>query len=340
MGAALRGPWPADAEPLTVPRFELVRLKDRLIERVRPALRVFLAAVVVVLTIVCANVANLLLARGTARRREISVRFAIGASRARVVRQILTESLVLAFAGGALGALLGAAGVTLIKQLATAGGARHLPAHVRLDAPAARAMRWLSISGCSAISFSLAALTSVVFGVLPALTLSRTSQVPRDEVTRQAGAGSSLGFARRLWWDSWSWRRSSSSVPACSLNSFVKLSNVNNGYDASNVLAFNLLFPDQYSVARKAETIGALLTRVRSAPNVTSAGFSRHGLLIGEEIMLGTFVPPGRSLEEMRSSRTRFRSVSDGYLTAMGVPVLDGRELTPDDDAGCAAGRS
>jgi putative ABC transport system permease protein len=102
------------------------------------------------------------------------------------------------------------------------------------------------------------------------------------------------------------------------------------------VLAFNLLFPDQYSVTRKAETIGALLTRVRSAPNIRSAGFSRHGLLIGEEIMLGTFVPPGRSLEEMRSSRTRFRAVSDGYLTAMGVPVLDGRDLNPADEAGAS----
>jgi predicted permease len=131
MGAARRPPWPADADPLTVPRFEVERLKDRAVERVGPALRVFLAAVVVVLLIACANVANLLLARGTARQREIAVRFALGASRTRVIRQVMTESMVLAVAGGLVGAEIGAGGVALVRKLAT------------VDAPA-------SIGSCSA----------------------------------------------------------------------------------------------------------------------------------------------------------------------------------------------
>jgi putative ABC transport system permease protein len=118
-------------------------------------------------------------------------------------------------------------------------------------------------------------------------------------------------------------------------HSFAKMSTAsNNGYDPSNVVTFNLLLPDQYSIRQKVETVEQLLTRLRALPNVSAAGSSRHGVLIGEEIMLGTFVPPGRSLDEMRSSRTRFRPVSGGYLTAMGVPVLDGRELSPRDDAG------
>jgi putative ABC transport system permease protein len=116
-------------------------------------------------------------------------------------------------------------------------------------------------------------------------------------------------------------------------HSFVKLSGVNNGYDSSNVLAFNLLPPNQYSLTQKAATIEQLLTRLRAVPTVRAAGFARHGPLIGEEIMLGTFVPPGRTLEEMRSTRTRFRTVSVDYLTAMGVPVLDGRDLGLRDDA-------
>ena len=100
------------------------------------------------------------------------------------------------------------------------------------------------------------------------------------------------------------------------------------------MLAFNLLFPNQYPVARKADTIDALLTRLRNAPDVKAAGFSRHGILIGEELFIGTFVPQGRGLEEMRAVRNRVRSVSRGYLTAMGVPVIDGREFDARDDAG------
>jgi putative ABC transport system permease protein len=332
MGAALRPPWPADADPLTVPRFEVVRLKDRAVERVRPALQVFLAAVVVVLLIACVNVANLLLARSTARRREIAVRLALGASRARVVRQVMTESLVLAVAGGAVGAAIGAAGVALVKQLATVDA----PGIYRLmfgETLLPRVNEIVVDTRVLGISFALAAITSVLCGVLPALTLSRTNHASAMGARgASAGRGESrlraalvigqLGMATVLL------------VCAGLLaHSFVKLSGVNNGYDPSNVLAFNLLLPNQYSIAQKTAAIDSVLTRLRNVPAVRAAGFSRHGLLIGEEIMLGTFVPPGRSLEEMKGSRTRFRPVSDGFLTAMGVRLLDGRELVTQDDA-------
>ena len=122
-------PRPANAPAMGVPRFEVQGLKDEIVKELRPALRVLLAAVAVVLMIVCANVANLLLARGTARQREMAVRTAIGAGRGRIIRQMLTECLVLAMAGGAIGALLGAAGVSLVKQLATVD----VPGIFRLD---------------------------------------------------------------------------------------------------------------------------------------------------------------------------------------------------------------
>src|SRR4029079_2830091 len=109
--------------------------------------------------------------------------------------------------------------------------------------------------------------------------------------------------------------------------SFVRLSTFDKGYDASRVLALNLLFPDTYSIARKAATIESLLTRFREIPGVQAAGFARHGLLIGEELFIGTFVPPGRTRDEMSAERIRVRTVSDGVLTAMGVPVVCGREL-------------
>jgi len=113
------------------------------------------------------------------------------------------------------------------------------------------------------------------------------------------------------------------------IRSFVKLSGVERGYDPTNVLAFQLVFPPGYPVSRKADTIDALLARLRATPNVESAGFTRAGMLIGEQITLGTFVPIGRTLDEMRAypMSPSLRPVSPGYLTAMGVRWLDGRDL-------------
>src|SRR6185503_7335152 len=115
--------------------------------------------------------------------------------------------------------------------------------------------------------------------------------------------------------------------------SFLGLTNVNNGYEPSHVLAVNLLFPNQYSVARKAETISTLLTRFRALADVRAAGFSRHGLLIGETLFVGEFAPVDRATASANNERVRVRSVSDGFLTAMGVRVFDGREFNAGDDA-------
>jgi putative ABC transport system permease protein len=336
MGSAIRPPWPADAPRLTVPRFEVQSLKDRAVDSLWPALRILLAAVIVVLLIVCANVANLLLARGMARQREVAVRLAIGASRGHIIRQILTECVVLALAGGLIGALLGAAGVTLVKQLATVEapgifklmfGSNILPrAHeVSVD--------WRLF----VIAFSIAALTSILFGILPALHLSRTNHL-RAMGSRGGGSGRSesriraaltlaqLALATVLLFGA-----------GLLVHSFIALSTFDKGYDPANVLAFNLLFPDQYSTARKGEAIETLLGRFRANPSVRAAGFARHGLLIGEELHIGRFVPPDRTLEEMREDGVRTRSVSDGYLTAMAVPILEGREFSPA-DSGAAPG--
>src|SRR5207244_4309571 len=119
------------------------------------------------------------------------------------------------------------------------------------------------------------------------------------------------------------------------IHGFIKLSTVENGYNPSKVLAFQLVFPADYSITRKTDTIEAVLSRLRAAPDVEAAGFTRAGILIPEEIHVGTFVPPGRALEDMRTeaTRPRLRPVSRGYLAAMGVRVLEGRELAPEDTA-------
>jgi hypothetical protein len=171
----------------------------------------------------------------------------------------------------------------------------------------------------------------ITFGLLPAVHLSRTNQL---QAMSARGSNASRGASRL---------RASLVVGQLVLatlllvgagllsHSFIRLSTFNKGYDPNHVLAFNLLFPDQYSSARKAGTIETLLTRFRINPGVRSAGFARHGLLIGEELYIGRWVPPGRTLDEMRDARIRVRSVSDGFLTAMGVPVIEGRDLTWDD---------
>ena len=238
LGAAIP-PRPANAPAAGVPRFEVQGLKDETVKELRPALRVLLAAVAVVLMIVCANVASLLLARGTARQREMAVRFAIGAGRGRIVRQVLTECFVLAMAGGVLGALLGAAGVSLVKQLAAIDapgifgrifGATILPrgSEVGVD---------LKMFG---ISFGIATMACFVFGLLPALQLSRQDHV-RAMGARGGGAGRGEARLRAILVVGQLVMATTLLVGAGLLiNSFIKLSTVEKGYDASKALAVQL----------------------------------------------------------------------------------------------------
>ena len=330
IGNAVRAPRPADAPALTMPRFRVSSVKDDLVEPIRPALRIFLVAVAVVLLIVCANVANLLMARGTARAREVAVRLAIGASRQRIMRQIMTECLVLAGIGGALGAALGAAGVGLIKQLATINaqgvfrivfGGNLLP---RLQEVAVD-------GGVLLTALALSVIASVLFGVLPAWQLSRVSQLQalgtraggasrRDTRARTALVVSQLVLATVL-------------LVAAGLlvNSFISLSRVEKGYDPTNVVAFQLVLPAEYATERKAATIKSLLAVLRARPDVEHAGFAYAGILLGLQDTVGTFVPPGRTFEEMQAedaaSKPRLKSLSPGYLESMGVPLLGGRYL-------------
>ncbi len=331
IGTAMRPAWPADRVPPVGPRFEYHSLKERLVAPFRPALRVMLAAVVVVLLIVCANAANLLLARGTSRRREIAIRLAVGASRARVFRQVLLECIVLATAGGIVGAALGAAGVTLVRSLAAVDA----PGIFRLmfgDNILPRGNEVTVDWRLFGIAFAIAGITCVIFGLLPAWQLSR-SQAMESMGSRGGGTARAESHARSLLTLAQLTMATVLLTGAGLLvHSFIKLSTFNKGYDPANVLAFNLLFPDSYSTARKAETIEMLLRRFRAIPEVGAAGFARHGLLIGEELYIGTLVPPGKTMAEMQGARgTRTRSVSDGYLTAMGVPLLQGRDLSPTD---------
>jgi len=331
IGAAIRPPRPADAPPLPGLRFELVGMKEQLVRPAETALRVLLAAVGVVLLIVCANVANLLLARGTTRQREIAVRAAMGASRARIIRLIAAECGVLALAGGVAGAIVGAGGVWLVRELAIteAEGLFRLIFGASLLPRAAELAIDLRVLG---IALALASITALAFGLLPALVLSRTNHLAamgtrgastgrREPRTRSVLVVGQLVLATVLL------------VGAGLLaHSFVRLMRTDLGFTTSNLLEFQLLLPDTYSVPKKADVITDMLSRLRALPGVTAAGFSRHGVLIGEELMIGNFVPPGRSLDEMRKeTMARVRSVSPGFITATGMRIVRGREFADGD---------
>jgi len=332
IGTAISPPLSGDVRPAPGARFEVLQLKDQMIRQMRPALRVLLAAVVVVLLVVCANVANLLLARGRVRQREVAIRLSIGATRGRMIRQMFAECAVLAFIGGAAGAALGAAGVVFIKRLATIQaegilrqvfGATILPRanEVGVD------LRVL------AIAFVIAAVTCVIFSLFPALHFSRASH-RAAMASRNGGSERREGRIRTVLAVGQLVMATVLLVGAGLLaNSFVKLSTSRQAYDPSNVLTFQLVFPDQYSVARKIDTIGMLLTRLRAAPNVEAAGFARHGVLIGEQLLIGNFVPAIRTLDEVRKDpqQPRVRSISPGYMKALRIHVVSGREFDETD---------
>lgn len=335
IGSGLRAPRPGTL-PDGTRRFEVHRLKDRIVAPMTPALRVLVAAVLVVLLIVVANVANLLLARATVRQREIAVRLAVGASRGRIVRQVLTESLVLAVIGGILGAAIAVLGVPLIKAMATpfAPGVFRLAFSSNgLIFPRVHELR--VDMAVLAFTVGVSALSAVLFGVVPALRLSRTDHLQamgsrgadgRPGETRLRGAlvVGQLVLATGL-------------LVAAGLliTSFVKLARVDPGYDPDRLLTFYLVLPSEYPTARKAAVIEDLMREVRTIPRVDGAVFTYGGPLLGIVDVIGTFVPPGRTPEEMRNhpAAPELRSVSHDFLQTMGVRLVDGRLLNERDGA-------
>lgn len=339
IGSAIRPPRPATAPPLTRTRFGIVPLKDDVVESLGGALRVFLVAVALVMVIACANVANLVLARGTGRQRETAVRLALGASRSRVIRHLACEGALLAFAGGVLGALLAAGGVTLVRRLATveAEGVFKLIFGTSVLPRAGSVGLDLTVL---TTALGLSAITSLACGLLPALRLSRidhlhlaaigvrgVSTSGSDSRLREALVVAQVALASMLL------------VGAGLLvKSFLNLQGVGLGYDPEGVVAYQLVLPQEYATVRKTEVIADILARVRAAPQVASAGFSYAGVLIGVEDTVGTFVPPGRARDEVAADRDRprLRSLSPGYLEAVGARLSAGRWLA-DEDATRAA---
>jgi putative ABC transport system permease protein len=303
-----------------------VRLQDELVRGVRPALLVLLGAVGLVLLIACANVATLLLARATGRQREIGVRVALGAARGRLVRQMLTESLLLALAGGAAGVLIASWSLTAFQALLPTEFTS-LPgiAAARIDE------RVLSVA------LIVATATGLAFGVAPAFAASdvRPGAALSDH-TRGGGSG-----AR-------SWRMRAALVVAemalslvllvgagLLIVSFKHLLDVPPGFAPDQLIAAATTLPaTKYDThARITGFYEAMLERVRAMPGVVNAG-AVAGLPFGGQDARTAVQIEGRVPPPGERTRAHPRLVSAAYLQTLGVPVVRGRALTERDAAG------
>ena len=334
------GPF-SRALPEGVRRFDVEGVKEQIVAPSRPALGVLTIAVGAVLLIVCANVANLLLARGTVRRREIAVRLAVGASRGRILRQLITESLVLSAIGGLLGALLAVGGVYLLREFASP----HAQGVFQLSFGGAMLPRLheIGVDGrLLGLAMALAAVTALLVGVMPAFRMSRVEHM---QVMNARGAGGQGGGGdtrlRGLLVVAQMVVATILLVGAGLLiNSFMRLARVDPGWNPAGVLTFYLVMPQDYSTTRKAELIENLLTELRRLPEVKSAGYTYAGALLGIVDTVGPFVPPGRTNEEMRDhpDTPHLRAMSHGYLETMSVRLLSGRVFNSGDDAAAPPG--
>ncbi len=291
-------------------------LTQRLVGDARLALLLLLAAVGCVLLIACANVANLLLARAAARQKEIAVRAAMGAGRWRVVRQLLTESVVLALSGGAVGLLLAWWGTDFLLGLVPRG----LPRAAEI-APDARVLGFTVL---------LAAATGVIFGLAPAL---HSAKVDLTEALKESGRGAGAR-GNRL--------RSSLIVAQVAIafvllvcaglliNGFWRLQRVKPGFDTRNVLSFRISLPvTQYSEPPQVENFyRQLLARIEALPGVTAASAATALPLSGQNSELG-FAIEGAPTEPARPfpHNSYFRVVRTGYFRTMGIELLQGRDF-------------
>ena len=305
--------------------FSIVPLQEQVVGDVRRSLGILTAAVGFVLLIACANVANLLLSRGLGRQREMGVRSALGASRSRILRQLLTESVLLSLVGGALGLLLSYWTVDAIRAL----GIRSVPrlGEVEIDA---RVLLFTLLVSVGA---------GILFGLLPGLRLSGSSVVGtlRDSGRSSTAAGGLLG--RR--------HRSRQFLVAAELalsvvlligaglliRSFVRLQQVSPGFNPSGVLTLELTMAGRKygDPARVLETYQQLWRRLETLPGVTAAG-GVSMLPLSQMFAWGPIVLEGRPLPGGESFvNVDQRTVGAGYFQAMEIPLIRGRLFTEQD---------
>ena len=305
--------------------FGVERMSDLLVRGVRTSLLVLVGAVSLVLLIACANVANLLLARATGRRREIAIRAAVGGSRGRIIRQLLTESILLSMAGGLFGLLFGWLGIRALLSVNTAG----LP-RVGEDG-ALVGMDWRVV----AFTLGLSLLTGIVFGLIPALQSSKTDLTT---TLKESSGRSGSGFRQNK-------VRSILVIvevalalvlligSALLIRTAVALARVDPGFDVRNVITMRTsMTGPQYVTAEAVETaIRNGVERVRALPGVVHASATCCVPLQGGYGLPFNIVgrPPG---DEPFHGGAGWYTVSSGYFEVFSIPIKRGRTFEDRDD--------
>jgi predicted permease len=320
------------------PRFEVLRVKDLIVAPIRPSMRVLAVAVIAVLLIVCANVANLLLVRGSARQREIGVRLALGASRGRIIRQIVAESVVLSLAGGLAGVAIAVAGVQLVRLLATVETPRLF--QLSIDLGNGSLLPRIGEFGvdASVLGFALliAAATGVIFGLAPALSMSGSrafSAIRLGATIRTPGASTPHRLRDLLVVLQVAMAAILLVGASLLVRSFWNLLSVDAGYDPRGVVTFQLVLPQQMPGPRQVAVIEQVVSTLGTDPRIASAGYTNIAPYLSLTEYGGLLVPPGSSHEDMLDDplRPQLRVVSHNYLPTMGARLLEGRWLTASD---------
>ena len=297
----------------------LIPLKEFVIANTRPVLLVLLGAVSLVLLIACANVANLLLARAASRQREMAIRRALGATRSRIVLQLLVESVILSALGGAMGVLFAVWGLEGLRAFLPAGVPR---------------AETIAIDGW-VLAFAMAAslVSGIIFGLAPALHSSK------------ADLSRSLKEGERSVSETQSRRRVRSALVISEfalamvllisagllIKSFIRLIEVKPGFDPGNVLTMNVILPDSRyeKPADMTKFYRTAIERFENVPGVRAAG-AVFGLPLGDMGVNGDFTIEGKPPIEAGVTASKL-VVSAGYFRAMGIPLVSGRFFTETD---------
>jgi predicted permease len=284
------------------------------------SLLILMAVVALVLLIACANIANLLLARSTARARELAIRQALGAGRTRIIRQLLTESLLLATVGGALGIALASVGSRLLLRMASSG-LNTIPLDVSINT--------------RLLLFTLAVTigTAVLFGTIPAFRATRLQLTDALKDGRgSVGPGTKSPLAKALVVSQVALSLILMVGAGLFLRSLINLTNVDTGFNKENVLRLQI---DASSVGYKSDEsrLAALYQqieqRVSALPGVRAASFS--AFTFNEGSWNGYIIVPGMPVNH--DIEVKHNVIGTAYLTTMQIPLLAGRSFGPQDTA-------